>query len=259
MEHIFPQKSIVLVANTQGTINWTAPDISERFAESIIKRPVAVRFSLSTTCTNSVYCGVRYSTLTKDYQVAERKTLFFIPAGGTTEITPASKPALGLLNAGIVSLSLDLISAAPGSVVVSLIIDDDPPPLSSDPGELIGLDSRSSSDYLLQNQNTTFNLAAGAVGTSMLSILIAGNKRFLLDMIGATIPPTPSYPGLIRVRFVISGTTYYARSRDDQYNEAYLANYVHTIDAGTLVSILGDNADTTAYDIDVVLFGREIF
>jgi len=259
MEHIFPQKTIALIANVAGTINWTAPDISERFAESIIKRPVAIRFSLSTTAPNTVYCGVRYSTLTKDYLVAERKTLFFIPANGTTEVTPASKPALGLLKEGIVSLSLDMTAPANGSVTVSLIIDDDPPPLSSDPGEFIGLDSRSSADYLLQNQNTTFNLAAGAVGTSMLSILATGGKRFIVDMIGATLPPTPSFPGLIRVRFVIVGTIYYARSAADRYNEAYLANISRIIDGGTLISILGDNADVTAYDIDVVLFGREIF
>jgi len=258
-EHIFPPKTIALIANTAVTITWVASDIARQFPESIIKRPVAVRFSCSTTAANSVYCGVRYSTLTKDYLVAERKTLFFIPASGSTEVTPSSKPALGLLNTDIVSISLDLTAPVPGNVTVSLIVDDDPPPLSSDPGEFIGLDSRSSADYLLQNQNTTFNLVAGAVGTSMLAILATAGKRFIIDMLGATIPPTPSFPGLIRVRFVVVGTIYYARSAADRYVEAYLSNIDRIIDGGTLVSILGDNADTTAYDIDVVLFGREIF
>lgn len=259
MEHIFPPKTIALAANTTGTITWNAPDIAERFPQSIIKRPVAIRFSCTTTTANSVYCGVRYSTLTKDYLVAERKTLFFIPANGTTEVTPASKPALGLLNEGIVSLAVDCIAPAPGNVTISLIIDDDPPPLSSDPGELIGLDSRSNQDYILQNQNTTFNLIAGAGGVVLLTFPVPADKRFIVDMMGVTIPPTPSFPGLVRVRFRAVGTIYYARSFTDRYNEAYLSTLARVVDGGTNVELLGDNTDTTAYDLDVVLFGREIF
>lgn len=259
MEHIFPPKSVALTANLESTITWNASDIAERFAESIIKRPVAIRFSCRTTTPNSVYCGVRYSTLTKDYLVAERKTLFFIPASGTTEVTSASKPALGLLQEGIVSLALDAIAAASGSITISLIIDDEPPPLSSDPGELIGLDNRSSVDYVLQNQNTTFNLGAGTAGVSLLAFTVPVGKRFIIDAMGGCIPPTPSFPGLIRLRFRATGTIYTARSDAEKYKEAYLLNIARPIAEATTVEILGDNSDTTAYDIDVTLFGREIF
>jgi len=262
MEHIFPPKTIALVANTAVTISWLASDIARQFPESIIKKSVAIRFSCSTTAGNAVYCGVRYSTLTKDYQVAERKTLFVIPPNGSTEVTPSSKPALGLLNTDIVSISLDLTAPVTGNVTVSLIIDDDPPPLSSDPGELIGLDAQLTQDYIMRVEQGAFNALGSA---TIATYTVPAGKRFFLDTVYINAGPTPSFPGdlvvTLNIIYLVLGTfPYILYSESERWNTMILGPFDTPIPTGSTIRIdVVNNNPANPYIANGNFSGREVF
>lgn len=259
MEHIFPPKTIALVANTTVTISWSGPDIGARFNESVIKKAVSIRFSCSTTAANSVNCGVRYSTFTKDYLVAERRTLFFIPPNGTAEITPASKPALGLLNADIVSFFLDLTSPVTGNATVTLIVDDNPPPLSSEAGELIGLDAKFATDYISRTfvNTTTFN--PGTSNTAFVYTIPAG-KRAEIISVDIEIDPTPSFPGDVFIDFRINSVIIARwRSKTDQWVNGTIVNTGIVTDVAATVDVVVTNNWITAITPHVNVLVREIF
>lgn len=261
MERTFPAKNAVLVANTANTISWTAADFTPRFYESIIKRRVSARFTCTTTTPNSVNVGVKYTTLSKDYQIAERQTLFIIPPNSSVEITPATIPALGLLYENIVSITANLISAGAGTVTISLIIDDEPPPLTTDPGEKIGLDAKFNLDYLTQNTVVNANILAGTTQT-LFTYTVPAGKRFILDLLTGYMPPTPSYPEYLEWRAYLpfpSLTMVYKSKTDEGYTFIALQNSGYIFNAGDLLQVDVVNFDTTAYFVRSFMLGREIF
>lgn len=266
MERQLVQKSATLVANTANTISWTAPDFNRAFSESIIKKQVSVRFTCSSTCANSVNVGVRYSTLTKTYQISERQTLFVIPPNGSVEITPSSKPALGLLYDWITSISLDLLSASGGVVTVVCIVDDEPPPLSADPGELIGLDSKSNQDYITIVSGATDVVAANGGTASHVLYTCPSGKRFIIDYLSVVLDPTPSYPGTLLARWSIFltsiGTAIAAPIYS--YTDEHVIYVVPSI-SGIILAATGHididvlNNSGTARSYEAELYGREVY
>jgi hypothetical protein len=205
-EHILPVKTATLVAGVTSTLTWSGVEFAKAFFESIIKyERIAIRFSCTSTVNAAVNCGVRYSTLSKDYLVSERKTLFQIPIAGSAEITPASKPALGQMNSHITSISVDCTSLAAGTVTIILIVDDDPPPLSSDPGELIGLDARAGEDYLLFAVNSVLTINPGATQAGSAYTPPAGRRGVVLTAI-CRLDTTPSFPKLMDALLNVSIT-----------------------------------------------------
>jgi hypothetical protein len=264
MEHIFPPQTVALGANVQSTIVWNSADIARLFPESIIRKPVSLRFSCITTSANAVNCGVRYSTLTKEYLLAERKTLFIIPPNTSTEITPASKPALGLLEPDITSFSLDLVTpTGGGSATVILVVNDEPPPLSSEAGELIGLDARFSEDYILIRVGDSRAVNGGATQSFTLYTVPAG-KRFYLDYFYVIVPATPSFPDTcyVQVNMSISGGTISIPtfSRVDRSNALFvLQNFTLPFGAGDFINVSDVNTDTTIATFVCALVGREVY
>ena len=262
-EHQFAQKTVTIVAGITSTVSWTGPDIVQRFPESIIKASlVAIRFSCSTTAGNAVNCGVRYSTLSKDYRVSERETLFQIPANGGVEVTPATKPALGQMDGNITSISVDLKSLASGNVTIVLIVDDEPPPLSSDPGALIGLDAKTAVDYLTIISTLEVSVFPGVSG--YLIYFVPAGQRFILDNAVINLQPTPSYPSLARISLVatISGTPYPILVVDSQTEEAATLNFTGgftTFQAGDSVGFQVTNNSTSNVDAVIGYIGRQLF
>ncbi len=261
MERTFPIKTLVLAANTAGTMSWGATDIGPRFSESIIKRNVSIRFTCSNSGVSSVNVGMRYDTITKTYQVAERQTLFVIPAGKSIEITPATKPALGFLNDWIINIYLDMISASAATVTISMIVDDEPPTLTADPGELIGLDQRLNVDYLTINQVANQICNAGT-NNNLISYTVPTGKRFQLDLLSGYIPPTPSFPELITWSALLPspGISIYHTSFTEIGNSFIaLQNSGYIFNAGDIISVDVFNADTTAYAVRAFMIGRELY
>lgn len=248
---------------TQSLV-WSGNDFITAFAQSIIKKTVALRFTCSNTGVNSVNVGVRYQTLNKSYQVAERQTLFVIPPNGSVEITPASKPWLGLLDPNIISITVDLTAASASTVSVSLTIDDEPPPLSSDPGQFIGLDTRLNDDYI----PFAFNSFTGiAIGVNVFNILTvpagSATKRFFLDFITFTLPPTPVNPGLVQLTLTIAiggmGTvTRYFSKQYDYYSDIFPQISTPMQTGDTIVATATNNSGV-AKEFFLTVFGRETF
>lgn len=264
MEHILPAKAVSQVLNTTVTLTWGATDFARAFPESIIKKSVAMRLSCSTTATQAVYIGVRYSTATKDYRVAERKTIAQIPASGSVEVTPSSVAALGLLNEWIISITVELTAASTGTTTVTLIIDDDPPPLSSNPGEFRGLDAIAADDYQIISFSSSASLGPGSFSTVTLYTVPAG-KRAVLDDLYAEIYPTPSYPALAYIELQIYDATavliYIRRvfSGTEQVNSIDIMSFPVALLAGYAIKRAFVNNDTTNATVFVNLLGREIF
>lgn len=260
MERTFPPKTIVLVPNTQGTIQWGAPDFSPRFNESIIKKNVSIRFTCSNSAGNAVYCGVRYDTLTKTYQVAERKSLFLIPPNSSVEVTPASKPALGFLNEYITNIYLDCITPVASTVTASIIIDDDPPGLSADPGALLGLDNKLVSDYV--SVHTFGGVVVPALGSvNIFNYLVPPGRRFFLDVITISMPPTPSYPGLLQLQTILAGNfSLFVNSRTDAFVDMVpFQTLSYPFAEGDQINITAFNTDTAAYTVNCSILGREVY
>lgn len=261
MERTFPEKSVTLIANTAATITWGAPDFGPRFYESIIKRNVALRFTCTSTTANSVNVGVQYTTLTKTYQIAERQTLFVIPPNKSIEITAATIPALALLYENITSITVNLISASSGIVTISLIIDDEPPPLTTDPGDKIGLDAKLNLDYITINIPTNSNIIAGTT-TTLFTYLVPPGKRFILDLLTGYLPPTPSYPEYLQMRFYLpdpSLSMIFMSKTAEGYTFTALQNSGYIFNAGDLIKVDCINFDTTAWFVRTFMIGREIY
>jgi hypothetical protein len=261
MERTFPTKTLVLAANTQGTMSWGPTDFGPRFNESIIKKNVSIRFTCTNSGVSSVNVGMRYDTITKTYQVAERQTLFVIPAGKSIEITPATKPALGFLNDWILAIYLDMISASAANVQVAMIIDDEPPTLTADPGELIGLDQRLNSDYLTVNMPAN-QICNGGTNSTLVNYTVPSGKRFILDLLTGYIPPTPSFPELITwtAYLPVPNLSVFHTSFTEIGNSFIaLQNSGYIFSAGEQIKVDAFNADTTAYTVAAFMIGREIY
>lgn len=264
MEHILPPKVAAQVVNTTVTLTWGAVEFGRAFSESIIKYPVAMRLSCSTTATQAVYIGVRYSTATKDYRVAERKTIAQIPANGSVEITPSGVAALGLLHEYITSITVELTAASTGSTTVTLIIDDEPPPLSNDAGEFRGLDAVSANDYISIYGSDILTLVGGGVASTTL-YTVPAQKRFMLDFVYLSVQITPSYPELYICNLAIINLalndvfSFYARSDIENGVTVKESAFPMVFPAGYAVVSRQTNFDTTMHTGTVLFCGREIF
>jgi hypothetical protein len=263
MEHILPIKSVAQVLNTTVTLTWSAVDFGRAFPESIIKHTVSMRLSCTTTATQAVNVGVRYSTATKDYRVAERKTIAQIPASGSVEITPAGVAALGLLNEYIISITVELTAASTGTTTVTLIIDDDPPPLSNDAGEFRGLDAINAFDYIPFQNGVTGQMPLGATGPTLLYAVPSG-KRAYLDIMFALIAPTPSFADAAFIQFWISLPAvgvpkYWLLSLTDRSNVLNPVSLPFILPSGAGVYYYHENNTQAAVQFELSIFGREIF
>lgn len=263
MEHIFPAKTVAHVLNTTVTLSWGAVDIAQRFPESIIKVPVAMRLSCSTTATQAVYVGIRYETATKSYRVAERQTVSLIPPNGSVEITPASVAALGLLNEWITSITVELTSASIGNSTVTLIIDDDPPPLSNDPGDRFGLDASLTDDALIISNFGSATLASGTFNNTTLWYQVPAGKRFYIDLLAINIGPTGSYPADFQVSLAIDinaiNTLVVLFSETERYTQTFLPPISTALVAGDRIRTIVDNFSASNVNWRFSLIGREVF
>jgi hypothetical protein len=259
MEHILPAKTIAQVLNTTVTLSWGAPEFGQAFSESIIKYPVAMRLSCSTSATQAVFIGVRYETLTKTYRVAERQTIAQIPASGSVEITPAGVAALGLLKEGIISITVELTAASTGTSTIVLIIDDDPPPLSNDAGAFRGLDAANADSYLPIKGGISGTAASGFSGTTVI-YTVPLRKRFILLTSFVLLGPTPSYPGTCVITFsIFSGLVLSFYSKTDEFLNQIMYSLPLTLLAGDVISMGVNNGSGSNVDYSMGISGNEIF
>lgn len=262
MERILPLKTIALSANATVTLSWDANDFLRVLPESIIKQTVAIRLTCSTTATNAVYVGVRYQTLDKTYQLAERQTIGYIPPAGSVELTPASVPAMAKLFPYITIIYVDLTSPVTGNVSISLIIDDKPPPLTGIM-PFAGLDQKFESTYTQIALNNSASITASTLAQVMLTYTVPTPKRAYIDLVTMTLVPTPTWPGLLQAFLIISGVSYYTLySSKTEPKELALSGLQYVLAAGDQIQIRLTNIDTTAYAVDLNYFsilGREVF
>lgn len=262
-EKLLATKTINLAANTLGTLTWTGNDFLKALPESVIKQRIAVRFSCSTTSTHPVNAGVRYTALNKQYLVAERKTLFVIPASGSVEITPASKPALSYFADWIQSIDLDLTSPVACAVTAVLGIED-APELSADPGPYAGLDVGLVQDYI---PIKLFGSSAIAGGANVVNYTVPAGKRFFIDYAGWDCPPSPANPGRYQmsIQLTYSGGPpifILRQSRTDRFfAENILTNFNMPMLQGDniLMRVTNDIAITGGFTVSGTLIGREVF
>jgi hypothetical protein len=261
-EHILPSKTVALVAGVTSLLTWSGAEFQQAFPESIIKQPVAMRLSCSTTTVNSVNIGVRYETASKSYRVAERQTIATIPAGGSVEITPSSVAPLGLLYEYITSITVELTCLSAGSATVVLILDDDPPPLSNLPGEPIGLDARSNLDYNLIQLSGVRTVAPGVDPFTIYTV--PGGVRFYLDMLAFNLDITPSYPsvfsGQVQItRNFVTSSLPAAYSGCEHVVQYALPTFTQPLGTGDSIRIQWVNAAGAALNSEYAMYGREVF
>lgn len=267
MIYTFPPQAVTLSgAGTlfSGALTWSGPDFAPRFNESIIKRSISLRLTCTSNITlYGVYVGVRYATLTKEYQVAERKTIGYVPPGGSVELSAASIPALAALNSDITSITVELTSQISGVVTVSLNIDDDTPPLTG-VLEYTGLDARFAEDFVPIVRSGLVQVNAGTFSQILRQYTVPTGKRCYIALITTTMEPTGSYPGTCNVtlQFTISGITasMHDYSRTDQYvTTQFVTDNIPTLTENDTIIIAAQNLDTTNHFFEYTLIGKEVF
>lgn len=262
-EKALQQKSTALIVNGTVTLTWSGADFQQAFFESIIKKPIALRLSASTTAVgNGVFIGVSYITQSKVYQLAERLTIGTIPAQGSVELTAASIPAMGRLFENIVSITVSFTSPIGGTVTATPIIDDEPPPLSADLGERIGLDAAVAVNNIPVTAFISTTVLSG-VNTGLVPLYtVPASKRFYSSLIYISIGPTPSYPGdfLLEIFQTINyNIPFRFKSKMDCFNEMFVQSITIPLLAGDMVAYRGTNSSASGVAISIVLIGSEVF
>lgn len=263
-EKALQQQTTALVANSTVSLTWTGNDFQRAFSESVIKKPIALRLTASTTAVgNGVFIGVSYTTLSKTYQLAERLTIGTIPAGGSVELTAASIPAMGRLFQDIVSITITFTSPVGGNVSATLIVDDDPPPLSADLGERVGLDAAVSENAVIISAFGNPFIPSGTIGNALLWYTVPVGKRLYIDLLSVSIEATGSYPadGRVLLQLTIAGVPCYVYlfSETERWPTTFLPPIAAALVEGDSISTLEYNYSATGIYYSFSFIGREVF
>lgn len=210
---LFPPKSAVLVANIQGTLTWSGSDFQQTLGDAQPELPMSVAFTVQNQTAQVVYIGVQYTTRSLNYALNDGRNIAGIPAGQTVRVSAATAPALASFPGDLVSISLSLTSAAAGTVTVSLEAGEPQGGAGGAGSALIGLDDRTTSDYI-QVRLALSQLVAGGNTVNQLYTVPVG-KRAEIVSFSADCSATPFGDGDCTV--TLTSSAYLKTLRSQQF------------------------------------------
>jgi len=189
---IFPPKTTVLAANVENTLVWSGADFQQSLGYAQPEKPISMAFSVQNLTSQVCYVAISYQTRDVTYQINNRRSIAGIRANTTIRLASNLAPELASLGPNLVSVTLYLISAAAGNVIVSAegFEGVDRFGVASGGGENVGLDQRAVLDYILIFLADGQNVPPITAITS--TYIVPVGKRSDVVSINADIDPTPA-------------------------------------------------------------------
>ncbi len=187
---IFPVKNVVLVANVQNTLVWGGTDFQKSLGYAQPEKPISMTFSVQNGTVQVCYIAISYQTRNVTYNINDRRSIVGIPANTTMRISSNLAPELASLGPDLVSVTLYLISAGAGSVLVTAEGFEGQERFGVGGGsQNIGLDQRSVLDYVLIYLADSQTVPAVTAISSNYTVPVG--KRADIITFNAEIDPTP--------------------------------------------------------------------
>lgn len=220
-------KAVTLVNDVQSTLVWSGAEFGITLGQdnTVIKRNVSIAFQVQNNTSQVVYIGLRYETRQMSYNLSQSTAIAAVKANQSVFIDYKSVPALSNIGPDLVSITMTLLSAASGSVLVSLGFDAPIMGIGGGDNALIGPSNRLIADYIPYNSFQGFTIAAGAIIIGTALYTTPAGKRGHVRQINMYIDPIGSFPSVagISLRLLNSGTIYTLANLTDARNQIIVA------------------------------------
>ncbi len=244
---IFPVKTVALAANAQNTLVWSGTDFQKTLGYAQPEKPISMAFSVQNGTGQVCYVAISFQTRTVAYSINNRKSIVGIPANSTLRIASNLAPELASLGPDLVSVTLYLISAAAGNVVVSAEGFEGVNTFGvGSGGENIGQDQRSVLDYVIHVIGEANDIAGGS--NLIDSYTIPFGKRAEIVSFNASIDATPFGAGDCVVILTVGGLgwSYTLRSRQFERAEIAMSGVLANAEAGNIIGVSLINTNPSA-------------
>ncbi len=228
---IFPVKTVALAANAQNTLVWSGTDFQKTLGYAQPEKPISMAFSVQNGTGQVCYVAISFQTRTVAYSINNRKSIVGIPANSTLRIASNLAPELASLGPDLVSVTLYLISAAAGNVVVSAE----------------GFEGVNTFGVGIIHVIGEANDIAG--GSNLIdSYTIPFGKRAEIVSFNASIDATPFGAGDCVVILTVGGLgwSYTLRSRQFERAEIAMSGVLANAEAGNIIGVSLINTNPSA-------------
>lgn len=216
-------KAITLVNDVQSTLLWSGSEFGITLGQdnTIIKKNVSVAFQVQNGTSQVLYIGLRYETRQMSYNLSQSTAIAAVKANQSVFIDYKSVPALANLGPDLVSITMTLLSAASGQVLVSLGFDAPITGIGGGDSTLIGPSNRLIADYIPYMISTGFTVNPGIINNGNVLYTPPTGKRGHLRSLSIYIDPLGSYPNVagVTVRLLNSSSIVIATNKTDARNE----------------------------------------
>lgn len=253
---LFPPKTATLVANVQSILIWSGFDFQQTLGYAEPETPLNVAFTVQNLTAQVCYIGIQYQTVNTSVGLNGGKTVASIPANSSIRIDNNQAPALSSIGPDVQNITLTLISAGAGNVIVAFEASDGAQANGiASAGQ--GLDARTPYDYIARSLIIANQVTSGF---GQITFVVPAGKRCLIESILAEVPPTP-YPAMSYAIFSCSNPSYTLSIYSLQQRHAIISmgGGLLIAESGATLAVGFQNGSVGIVVPSAFMFFREIF